>query len=85
MAPGRNAVTGATVGGTPTLAVGPRGAHVYPLSHFDRDLFIDYPSPETPDMPSAVRFTMGPDGKATNVTIDSLNDVGLGTLKRVAE
>lgn len=36
-------------------------------------------------MSSAVRFTIRPDGKATDVTIDSLNDVGLGTLKRVAK
>ncbi len=34
---------------------------------------------------SAVRLTIGPDGKAMDVTIDWLNDVGLGTLKRVAE
>jgi hypothetical protein len=53
----------------------PRGVHVYPLSHFDRDLFIGYPSAETPDLP----------GKAMDVTIDRLNDVGLGALKRVAE
>lgn len=66
------------------FAVGPRGAHVHPLRHFDRDLFIGYPSPETPDLPSAVRFAIGPDGKATDVTIDRLNDIGLGTLKRVA-
>ena len=73
------------VGDALTLAVGPRGAHVYPLSHFDRDLFISYPSPEMPDMASAVRFTIGPDGQAMDVTIDWLNEVGLGTLRRVAE
>lgn len=72
-------------GGALTLAVGPRLAHIYPLKHFDGDLFIDYPSDETPDMPSAVRFTVGPDGKAIAVTIDALNDVGLGTLQRMAE
>lgn len=73
------------VGDALTLTVGPGGARIYPLSHFDRDLFLSYPSPETPDMPSAVRFTIRPDGKATDVTINSLNDVGLGTLKRVAK
>jgi len=73
------------VGDALTLAVGPGGVHVYPLHHFDRDLFLSYPSAETPDVPSAVRFTIGPDGKAMDVTIDSLDEVGLGTLKRVSE
>ncbi|TWT13024.1 serine hydrolase [Reyranella sp. CPCC 100927] len=68
--------------GVLTLSVGPGGGRSYALTHFDRDLFLSFPSPELPDMPSAVRFTIGPNGKAAEVTIDSLNDWGMGTLKR---
>ena len=65
------------------LFVGPAGARVYPLQHFNRDIFLSYPSPELPDMPSAVRFSIRADGKSDMLTIDSLNDLGLGVLKRV--
>jgi CubicO group peptidase (beta-lactamase class C family) len=68
--------------GTLTLSVGPGGARSYPLRHFDRDLFLCIASPETPDFPTAVRFEIEPNGKASAVTIDFLNEVGLGTLKR---
>ena len=65
------------------LKLGPNGAMSRPLTHFDRDLFIYYPSPETPDMPSAVTFEIGPDQKASQVTIEDLNDDGQGVLTRV--
>lgn len=68
--------------GTLTLSVGPGGARSYPLRHFDRDLFLCFASPEMPELPYAVRFAIAADGKASQVTIDVLNDVGLGTLKR---
>jgi CubicO group peptidase (beta-lactamase class C family) len=68
-----------------TLKVGPGAARAYALRHFDRDLFLDYPDPESPNAPSAVRFAIGPDGRASAVTIDSLNGVGLGTLGRVGD
>jgi CubicO group peptidase (beta-lactamase class C family) len=68
--------------GTLTLSVGPGGARSYPLRHFDRDLFLCVASPETPDFPTAVQFEIGPNGKASAVTIEFLNEVGLGTLKR---
>ena len=68
--------------GALTLSVGPGGARSYALRHFDRDVFLAFPSPEIPDMPSSVRFAIGPDGKASDVTIEWLNDWGLGTLKR---
>lgn len=64
------------------LQVGPDGARSYPLTHFDRDLFLAFPNPEMPDMPSAVRFAVGPDGKASAVTIESLDENHLGTLGR---
>ncbi len=69
--------------GVLTLALGPDGKTRYPLTHFDRDTFLTYPSPEMPDMPSTVAFTLGPDGEATAVTVESLADNGFGTLTRV--
>jgi len=67
------------------LKLGPNGARSYPLKHFDRDLFLAYPDEETPDLPSTVQFVVGPDGKASTVTISFLDDHKLGTLRRVAE
>ena len=76
----------ATVSGTDgslTLVLGPEGRARYPLTHFDRDVFIDYPTPEMPDVPDLVRFTLGPDGAAESITIESLDANGLGTLRRL--
>lgn len=53
------------------LKLGPNGVKSYPLTHFDRDLFLSYPSPEMPDMPAA------------EITIEALNDDGQGVLMRV--
>lgn len=55
----------------------------YPLKHFDHDLFLYAPFAETPDWLVSVAFTIGPDQKASHVTIDSLNDDGQGVLARV--
>ena len=65
------------------LKLGPDGAKSAPLTHFDRDLFIYYPTAEMPDMPFAVTFAIGPDQNASQVTIDDLNDDGQGVLARV--
>jgi hypothetical protein len=67
-----------------TLTLGPGGARTYPMRHFDRDLFTYFASPEMPDMPSAIRFAIGPDGRAETITVEPLNDSGRGTLTRVA-
>lgn len=64
------------------LALGPKGRVTTPLKHFNRDLFIYYPTPELPDMPMGVSFTMGPDGRATQVTIEDLDGFGMGVLVR---
>ena len=71
--------------GTLTLTVGPGGARTYAMRHFDRDLFLYFPDPETPDKPSAVRFSIGADGKASAMNVESLDTNGLGTLKRKHE
>jgi CubicO group peptidase (beta-lactamase class C family) len=70
--------------GTLTLTVGPGGTRTA-MRHFDRDLFLYFPDPETPDKPSAIRFAMGVDGKASAMTVESLDTNGLGTLKREHE
>ncbi|TIS77871.1 MAG: DUF3471 domain-containing protein, partial [Mesorhizobium sp.] len=67
------------------LKVGPGGARSYSLEHFDRDMFLTYPDAETPDAPSAVSFVLGPDGKASAVTIEFLDGNHLGTLRRVGD
>ena len=67
------------------VKMGPDGAMSFPLTHFDRDLFVYYPTPEWPDVPVAVTFATGPDQKATQVTFDDLNGFGLGVLPRTAE
>lgn len=67
------------------VKLGPGGAKTFPLTHFDRDLFLYYPVPEWPDLPVAVTFVTGPDQWATQVTFDDLNGLGLGVFPRVAE
>ena len=72
-------------GGALQLKLGPGGKKSFPLKHFDRDMFLYYPYHEMPELPVPVSFQIGPDQKAAAVTIDDLNDVGLGVLQRKAE
>ena len=72
----------AAAGGGLVLKLGPAGETVYPLTHFDRDLFLYFADPEMPDMPSALRFSLGRDGRALALTAGSLDSNGLGTLQR---
>ena len=65
------------------LKLGPNGIKSYALKHFDRDLFTFFPEAETPNVPSAVTFQIGPEQKASQVTIEDLNDDGQGVLARV--
>jgi CubicO group peptidase (beta-lactamase class C family) len=67
------------------LKVGPNGARSFSLKHFDRDIFLTYPDAEMPDTPSAVKFDVGPDGKAATVTIGFLDGNKLGSLNRVGD
>jgi CubicO group peptidase (beta-lactamase class C family) len=68
--------------GALVLGLGPTGERRFPLTHYDRDLFIMHPAEEMPDLPTAVTFTIGVDGKAQSVAIESLDDLDFGTLKR---
>lgn len=65
------------------LVLGPSGNRRFPLTPFNRDLFVYSPSQETPQAHMGVTFLIGADGKASAVTIEDLNDYGLGTLTRV--
>jgi len=67
------------------VKLGPEGAKVFLLSHFDRDIFYYYPYDEMPDAPSAATFEIGPDGKATEAIFDDLNGEGLGVFTRTPE
>jgi hypothetical protein len=65
------------------LAVGPEKKLTFPLSHFDRDIFDYQPTGESAYGLAGVFFTIGPDGKASSVTIENLNVDGQGTFTRV--
>jgi hypothetical protein len=70
-------------GGGLFLVLGPSGNRRFPLTPFNRDLFVYSPAQETPQAHMGVTFLIGADGKASAVTIGDLNDYGLGTLTRV--
>ncbi|RAZ84143.1 serine hydrolase [Mesorhizobium hawassense] len=67
------------------LKLGPSGARTYSLAHFDGDRFVTFPDAETPDRPAGVSFAVGPDGKASAITIDFLDDNHMGTLRRAPD
>lgn len=69
-------------GGSLFLALGPAGKR-FPLTHFNRDLFVYLPFVETPSWRVGVTFMIGPDGRANKVTIEDLDEEGLGRLTRV--
>ena len=69
--------------GALTLQMGPKGK-TFPLKHFDRDVFLYYPAPETPELPSAITFVIGPEQKATRVAIEDLTGAGQDLLTRVS-
>ena len=60
----------ASEAGRLVLRLGPEGKAVFPLTHFDRDLFLYEADAEMPGFPSALRFAIGPDGKATALTAE---------------
>jgi Domain of unknown function (DUF3471) len=70
-------------GGSLFLHLGPAGKQ-FPLAHFNRDLFVYAPFVETPDWRTGVNFMIGPDGKATEVTVEDLNEDGMERLTRVS-
>jgi hypothetical protein len=67
------------------VKLGPDARTTRPLRHFDRDLFVYYPYAETPDVPYAVTFEIGPDQTARSITLGDLAGVGFETFQRVDE
>jgi hypothetical protein len=55
----------------------------HPLTHFNRDVFSSEPMTEAPTARISVSFLIGPDGTARDVTVEDLNENGLGRLTRV--
>ncbi|MDQ2860951.1 MAG: serine hydrolase [Pseudomonadota bacterium] len=56
----------------------------FPLTHFDRDTFTHETVGENAVGPSGVTFTLGPDGRATAVTVENLNSHDDGVFPRKA-
>ncbi len=54
---------------------------VYPLKHYDRDIFTYETEGENAVGATGVTFTMGPDGKPATVVVENLNVGGEGTFK----
>src|SRR5437667_4752468 len=53
-----------------------------PMKHYDRDTFTYETEGENAVGRSGITFTVGPDGKATQVIVENLNVRGEGTFKR---
>lgn len=68
-------------GGKLALIEGPNKM-MFPLKHYDRDTFTYLPPGENASGASGVTFTIGPNGEATNVVIENLNENGQGTFQR---
>lgn len=64
------------------LKLGPK-ATAFPLTHFDRDVFLYQPQGENAAGLSAVTFRIGADRIADSVVLENLNIHGSGTLTRV--
>ena len=56
----------------------------FPMKHYDRDTFTYETEGENAVGRSGITFTVGPDGKATQVLVENLNARGEGTFKRIA-
>ena len=69
-------------GGSLFVQLGPVGRK-FPLAHFNRDVFVYSPMAEAPKARMGVNFLIGTDGKASEVTIEDLNEYGMGRLTRV--
>ena len=64
------------------IVQGPKNK-TFSMQHYDRDIFIYETDGENAVGKSGITFTIGPDGKATQVVVENLNVRGEGTFKRV--
>jgi CubicO group peptidase (beta-lactamase class C family) len=65
-----------------TISFGPEPM-TFPLTHWDRDLYIYESSPEFPGAMSAATFLVDPNGQAGRVVIEGMDSYGQGTFTRV--
>ena len=63
------------------VSLGP-GPQTFQLIHWDRDVFIYQPRGENAGGRAGVTFTIGADGRATQVTLENLNVERPGTFVR---
>lgn len=63
------------------IVEGPK-AMTFPLTHYDRDIFTYVTEGESAVGAAGVTFTLGPDGKATELRVENLDVDGVGTFKR---
>jgi len=63
------------------IVQGPKNK-TFPMEHYDRDTFTYETEAENAVGRSGLTFTIGPDGKATQVVVENLNVRGEGTFKR---
>jgi CubicO group peptidase (beta-lactamase class C family) len=70
--------------GALAIVLGPHKMTV-PMKHYDRDVFTYETSGENSVGTSGITFTLGPDGKATKMLIEHLNEQGEGTFKRASD
>src|SRR5437016_2261208 len=68
--------------GALAMIIGPQNK-TFPLQHYDRDTFSYQTQGENAVGLSGVTFLIGPDCKATQLTVENLNIRGEGTFKRL--
>jgi CubicO group peptidase (beta-lactamase class C family) len=66
------------------IVQGPKNK-TFPMKHYDRDTFTYETEDENAVGRTGITFTIGPDGKATQVVVENLNVRGEGTFKRVPD
>ena len=66
------------------IVEGPKNK-TFPMMHYDRDTFTYETDGENAVGRSGITFTIGPDGKATQVVVENLNVRGEGSFKRVPD
>ena len=64
------------------IVEGPQ-SKIFPMKHYQRDTFTYQTAGENAVGVSGITFTIGPDGKATQLLVENLNAHGEGTFKRV--
>ncbi len=66
------------------IVQGPKNK-TFPMKHYDRDTFTYETEGENAVGRSGITFTIGPDGKATQVVVENLNVRGEGVFKRIPD